>query len=146
MKKPLLISVLLGLALLSINSLAAKEGYYRWQDDKGEMHFTQQPPVGRSYTFIETRSGASLTSQMEEQEVQASEDQDPSATRPQKMEVVPPKNPKICEQARGNMSSLQLAGARIRVSNADGSSRYLNDQEIEEQKNRARQAISLHCD
>ena len=57
-KKILLISGLgLTLMLSSNHLLAAKSGYYRWTDSEGKVHFSQQPPVGQRYEFVETQTG-----------------------------------------------------------------------------------------
>ena len=61
------------------------------------------------------------------------------------MEVLPPKDPSICEQAKGNLQSLSTHGARIRATDADGKARYLTAEEIEQQRLRAEEAIRIHC-
>lgn len=151
MKIPLRCATTLCIALLAFGQTAsaAKEGYYRWQDGEGEVHFTQQPPRGQQYQFIETKGGAAYQpaprldeNDAENEQTQAS----PGDTAPKKMEVLPPKDPAICAQARSNMQRLQLNGARIRVTEADGSSRLLNQEEIATQRERAQEAIKLHCE
>lgn len=135
-------------------ALAAKDGYYRWKDDQGEIHFTQQPPLGRNYEFVESRSGASFNSpgspaQPAEENTSAdgasSVDQEATA-RPEKMEILPAKNPAVCAQARSNLQSLQNNAARIRMTDADGNTRFLTAEEKEQQRARAQEAIRIHCD
>ena len=58
----LTIALCAGLLICSAGVNADKTGYYRWADNEGKQHFTQQPPVGRKYDFVETRSGATLPS------------------------------------------------------------------------------------
>lgn len=133
--------------LISLHSHAGKEGYYRWKDDTGEVHFTQQPPLGRQYDFIETRGGANVVNNNAAAESADGQVDDGGAATaaPKKMEVLPPKDPVICSQAKSNLLTLQKSGARIRVTDPDGTSRLLNDEEVAEQKRRAQEAVGIHC-
>ncbi|WP_373088200.1 DUF4124 domain-containing protein [Zhongshania sp.] len=145
-KTLLLVSLFSTLAVVSLSSYADKSGYYRWSDDEGKIHFTQQPPNGRTSVFIKTSSGISLDSDVSNSESRVEVADNGDETMPEKMEVLPPKNPELCTKAKANMQSLAANGARIRISNADGSSRFLNSEEINEQKNRAQEVIEIHCD
>ena len=143
--KALTIALCAGLLATHFSAYADKTGYYRWADD-----FTQQPPQGRKYFFVETRGGATM--QSEEYGDEASEtdsdsvaDANSNNDAPVKMEIIPPKDPELCEKAKGNMQSLKANGARIRITNADGSSRMLNAEEIKEQEYRAQQVINQNC-
>ena len=144
-KTLLIVSLFSTLAVVSLSSYADKSGYYRWSDDEGKIHFTQQPPNGRASVFIKTSSGISLDSDVSTSESSAELADNGDETIPEKMEVLPPKNPELCTKAKANMQSLAANGARIRISNADGSSRFLNSEEINEQKNRAQEVIKIHC-
>ena len=144
-KTLLIVSLFSTLAVVSLSSYADKSGYYRWSDDEGKIHFTQQPPNGRASVFIKTSSGTSLDSDVSTSESSAELADNGDETIPEKMEVLPPKNPELCTKAKANMQSLAANGARIRISNADGSSRVLNSEEINEQKNRAQEVIKIHC-
>jgi hypothetical protein len=139
------ISLCVGMALLSLNVHAAKAGYYQWSDDKGKQHFSQKPPIGRKYQFIETSSGASMRSDGIASSAENSDDNDSDVAKAERMEIVPPKDPELCAKAESNMRSLAANGARIRISNADGTPRVLSPAEIAEQKNRAQDVIKLHC-
>lgn len=142
----LTMSLCAGLLICSVGVNANKTGYYRWADDDGKQHFTQQPPVGRKYDFVETRSGATTHSDGIDLPSDSESDQEEgNDTAPEKMEILPPKDPVLCEKAKGNMQSLKANGARIRITNADGSSRMLNPEEIKQQENRAQEVIKLHC-
>jgi hypothetical protein len=144
-KTLLIVSLFSTLAVVSLSSYADKSGYYRWSDDEGKIHFTQQPPNGRTSVFIKTSSGTSLDSDVSTSESSAELADNGDETIPEKMEVLPPKSPELCTKAKANMQSLAANGARIRISNADGSSRFLNSEEINEQKNRAQEVIKIHC-
>lgn len=134
-----------GLLVCSLDANADKTGYYRWADDEGKQHFTQQPPKGRKYDFVETRSGATIHSDGTDLTSANEPENNGSDAAPEKMEILPPKDPALCKKAKGNMQSLKANGARIRITNADGSTRMLNTEEIKQQENRAQQVIKLHC-
>ena len=55
------------------------------------------------------------------------------------------KNPEFCQRARENLETLNTA-ARIRMRDEDGELRYINEEEKEEQRQRAREAIATHCE
>lgn len=137
----------IGLALLmtlgSADLLAGKSGYYRWVDDEGETHFTQKPPQGKPSVFIETVSGRQGKAPSTESAQSGSSNR--AAPEPGKMEVLPPKNPELCTRAKGNMESLSISGARIKATGKDGEARYLTPEEIEVQKQRAKDVIDIHC-
>ena len=146
----LTIALCAGLLVASFSAYADKTGYYRWADDDGKQHFTQQPPQGRKYYFVETRGGATMQSEeygndADDTGSEAETDSANNDAAPAKMEIIPPKSPELCEKAKANMQSLKANGARIRITNADGSSRMLNAEEIKEQENRAQQVIKLNC-
>ena len=144
----LTIALCAGLLICSVGVNADKTGYYRWADNEGKQHFTQQPPVGRKYDFVETRSGATTHSDGIDLADESNNEQEvgDNGAAPEKMEILPPKDPVLCEKAKGNMQSLKANGARIRITNADGSTRMLNPEEIKQQENRAQQVIKLHCE
>jgi len=140
------------LILSAGSAVAAKDGYYRWQDDEGEYHFTQQPPLGRSYEFVESRSGTSFSRQSDDNDSATEADEqggesstEPTNPQPAKMEVLPPKDPAICAQAKSNLQSMQNNAARIRMTDENSNTRFLTPEEKEEQKARAQEAIRIHC-
>ena len=59
------------------------------------------------------------------------------------MEVMPEKDPALCEQAKNNLKALE--GARIRITEPDGSKRLLSEDEKEGQRANARKFIKVHC-
>jgi len=55
------------------------------------------------------------------------------------------KNPEYCEAAKKNLETLSMHG-RIRLSDADGNIRYLNEDEKAEQLATAQAIIAQHCE
>ncbi|MGJ8687052.1 MAG: DUF4124 domain-containing protein [Spongiibacteraceae bacterium] len=149
MKKLSLAVIVCNFVLLaSTSTLAGQSGYYRWQDETGEVHYSQQPPKNQQYEFIADRRMRSRTAESEpdQSNLPTVEDADAdSQAAPEKMEVLPAKDPKLCRQAKENLKTLNASGSRIRITQANGGSRFLNQDEITEQKQRAEQAASIYC-
>lgn len=125
---------------------AAQQGYYRWKDDAGNEHFTQQPPPGRKSEFVAVSTGKSTA-------VDAGETADSSAekTAPKDsskpmgpMQAVPDKDPEKCNQAQTTASTLN-SHARIREKVGDDY-RYLTPEEIAEQKKLAQESVDVYCE
>lgn len=135
--------------LASTSALAGQNGYYRWLDETGEVHYSQQPPKNQQYEFITDRRmrSHSADSEVDQSNLPTAEGTDAdSQVASEKMEVLPAKDPTLCRQARGNIKTLNDSGSRIRVTQADGSRKFLNQEEIAEQKQRAEQTASIYCE
>lgn len=131
---------------------AAQQGYYRWHDDAGVEHFTQQPPPGRKSEFIATSTGKSTstntadsgaTSNTDSKGTNASDkDAKKPATGP--LQAIPDKDPEKCKQAQETQSALN-SHARIREKVGD-EYRYLTADEINEQKRLTKESIDVYCE
>ena len=142
---PLLkILVLVLVFALSHTAQAAKKGYWTWNDSKGDRQYSDRPPEGVDAVFIEKNTTNSAVSAPNEGSNAASEsagaDQNPG---PQTMEGMPAKDPDICRQAKSNLAGLR--SARVRITEPDGSKRYLTEEEKTEQKERTQKLIDFHC-
>ncbi len=140
------------LALCPAVLVAGPSGYYRWTDDKGATQFTQQPPAGRPSEFVRTATGTSsrVEAGTTGGEAVATDDQKPADAAtdqpaPSALEGVPDKDPAKCEETRSTQTILN-SSARIREKGADGEYRYLNPDEIAEQKRLADEAINIYCE
>lgn len=125
---------------------AAQQGYYRWKDDAGNEHFTQQPPPGRKSEFVAVSTGKST-------QVDAGETADSSTAKSQPkdnnkpigpMQAVPDKDPEKCNQAQTTAAALN-SHARIREKVGDDY-RYLTPEEITEQKKLAQDSVDVYCE
>jgi hypothetical protein len=148
----LTIALCSGLLVCSLGVNADQTGYYRWSDNDGKQHFSQKPPLGRPYDFVKIGSGATISSGGGGDDTTADTpyssnepDINNNENLPEKIEILPAKDAALCEKARANIQSLNANGARIRITNADGSSRMLNAEEIKQQENRALDVIKLNC-
>ena len=133
--------------------LAAPQGYYRWKDDAGNEHFTQQPPPGRKSEFVAVSTGRAT-------QVEAGETVDSGTTKSTPanggaaaqdgskpsgpIQGVPDKDPEKCKQAQDTNAVLN-SHARIREKVGD-EYRYLTPEEIGEQKKLAQDAANVYCE
>lgn len=127
--------------------LAAQQGYYRWHDEAGVEHFTQQPPPGRKSEFIATSTGKSTAVEAGETaastEAKAPEkDAKKPVTGP--MQAVPDKDPEKCKQSQDTQATLN-SHARIREKVGE-EYRYLTAEEIAEQKKLAQESVDIYCE
>ncbi|MBD2859694.1 DUF4124 domain-containing protein [Spongiibacter sp. KMU-158] len=147
--RPLLIAC--ASLLITGTALADSDGYYRWQDESGGLHYSQKPPVGRNYEFIKDNfSKARSTRTQVEVEADsaptANNNLIPAPTNESGMQAMPPKDPERCAQAKRNLQTLNSEGVRIRTTDENGQSRFLNAEEIEEQRERAKAAQGVFCE
>ena len=141
--------ILIGGLLSTQSAFSAEKTYYRWLDERGNpVHSDRPPPTGTDYEVVET--GSSFV-----REVPGNAGAVPAETTPrvgnefntvdkQEMEVVK-RNPEICERAQSNLETLNST-ARVRIRGDDGQFRYLTEEEIESQRQKARDAVTVHCD
>ena len=144
-KKLVLVFVAVCLASLAL----AKQGYYRWLDDNGQPHFTQNPPSDRPSQFIETRQGyrsddGEINPEFPQTQPPKRADNPPPSAETRKFEILPDKDPDRCSQARNALASFSR-GQRVRVTDEDGNSRLLNAEEQAAQKEEARKLVDIYC-
>ena len=126
--------------------LAGPQGYYKWHDDAGVEHFTQQPPAGRKSEFIATSTGRSTAVDTGETAESAEAKAAASPTKPitGPIQAVPDKDPTKCKQAQDTQAALN-SHARIREKVGDDY-RYLSPEEIAEQKKLAQESTDIYCE
>ena len=144
--RPIVLATLLA-AAPTLLMAAPPQGYYRWKDDAGNEHFTQQPPTGRKSEFVAVSTGRST-------EVAPGETIDSDATKQNQakpankptgpIQAVPDKDPAKCKQAQDAQSVLD-SHARIREKVGDDY-RYLTPEEIAEQKKLAQDSVDVYCE
>lgn len=152
MRNLFLATIIIVGAIFSVQS-DAKE-FYRWVDDDGVTHYTVAAPKDRPSTLIRTQIGAG-SSQSSSGAIPASRvlpgDETGSAPKPQTTEAAKPEeqmtalDPQRCSVARANVETLNNH-ARIKVTGADGSIRYLSDDELNEKRAEAEAAIRESCE
>jgi hypothetical protein len=133
-------------ALLIASSLqAGPNGYYRWTGANGTTQHADRPPEGVDAEFIKSsnHTASKKTSDDAAIDNQTSNSDSSKPVAPSNLEVVLPKDPKLCEQAKRNLNALE--GARIRITEPDGSKRILTEDEKETQRKDANKFIDIHC-
>lgn len=147
-------AALIAALLASAIPAAAADTYYRWKDERGNtVHSDRPPPSGTEFETISTSSSlvrkvpaaaaASSASSAATNTATPAGGQ-PAAAAKEELEVVK-RNPDTCERARNNLATLDSA-ARIRIRGDDGEMRFLNEEEKEAQRAKARDLIDAHCE
>ncbi|WP_339668904.1 DUF4124 domain-containing protein [Dasania marina] len=131
----------------SATLVADPSGYYRWKDSEGNLKLSDRPPeAGIKAEFVET-PGSKKSRGSSEPVASSNTEQEAAATKPEqplKMEIMPPKDPARCKQAKANMQAFEGA-ARIRITDADGTQRLITEEEKQVQVERAQKAIRENC-
>jgi hypothetical protein len=135
---PLLSIATLVTALLAATPGVAAEKYYKWVDAQGITHYSSRPPHNQDATTVRTTNlkpdAAPATPAGDT--VAAAPDAAPAA--------VPEKSPERCDIGRNNLRTIN-ENPRVRTKTDDGSFRYLEPAEIEEQRQRAEKEIAENC-
>jgi len=144
---------LAALLLAAAVTIGAQE-MYRWVDEKGEVHYSDQPPPpevkeyrsmtrsgGAAGTSFEAQSGneslAEKEAEFQRRKAQEAEDE----TRAEQAEAERRKN---CDLARGQYNTIS-AGGRISRRDAAGEVVYLTDEQIAEETEQAQAEIDKWC-
>lgn len=152
MKKAVRILALLWIAsTLALGGLYsnAEEVLYRWLDDRGNpVHSDRPPPEGTDYEVISTRS--SLVRPVDAQQGAVPREVEPrvgNEFEPVDKEAEQSrKNPEFCQRARDNLETLNTR-PRLRVRDEEtGEYKFLNEEEKEQRRQEAREAIEFYCE
>lgn len=127
---------------------AEPSGYYRWKDAEGNLKLSDRPPGGDIKSeFITTPGSKKSRSSGGETTIQSRDTKKADEAKPdfpKEMEVLPEKDPEICQQAQGNLKALS-GKTRIRIVDADGNKRFITDEERQTQLSRAKESVDIHC-
>jgi len=137
------------LALLLATPLLSAEqaGYYRWKDDKGQFQATQQPPADRPSEYVKLSTGKSMPPSEPESGGNGTGQTEGAKPNVAKgpIEGLPDRDPEKCKQARDTQAVLD-SHARIRTKDDKGEYRYLSADEINEQKQLAKDSADIYCE
>jgi hypothetical protein len=134
--------VLILAVFTSLNSTSLDAGaIHKWVDDKGNVHYGDAPPVTTSSKNVRVQSAPSdpgkalprLNSPDSSSEAAQSE-QKVSAERASK----------ICASAKADLDVISTSD-RIKLQTADGSIRYLSDEEIAERQASSQAEVDRFC-
>ena len=121
---------------------------YKWTNEKGNtVHSDRPPPTGTPYEVISTSSNLMRRVKPDEGAVppeivpKPGNEFEPTEAQPRPVK----KNPEQCKRARENLAVLN-SKARIRIRDDQGQVRPLSEEEKEDQRQQATDAITRHCD
>ncbi|MAK90857.1 MAG: hypothetical protein CMI08_03055 [Oceanospirillaceae bacterium] len=146
------VTYLLPFVLVSLYSASASAEIYRWVDDKGQTHFSSQPPEGNAQKAerynvnvqrpAENVEGYKLPSwQTEDEEKPEAE---PEAEKEQQTQADKEKAMKNCQRARDYKERVTTNFSR-RFKQPDGEIRPLTDDERQREIEKANKLIEQNC-
>ena len=157
--------ILLLTGLLTLAAANSHAAIYKWVDEEGNVHYSQEKPTGATNTERMNISGykpedtstykkPSLNKKEEgkpdeqAKEGEENQQQDPQAAAPKEedpMKKMDPKKKKQgCESAKNNLATMQARG-QIRTRDADGNLRYLTEAEKQARIKKSQDIIKKHC-
>ena len=136
--------------LVSISSADAAGKFYKWTDDKGVVHYGENPPDTATAQKVNVHTGkASAEAEQAAQDDTATASK--STATPNDVEEskkVADENAKIikqnCDVYRQNLSALK-SSPRIREKDAKGEYRYLTDEEKAAREKDAQSYLDTNC-
>ncbi len=134
---------LLCLAFVS-TSQAAK--IYRWVDENGMAHYSQNPPRELQSETVNIRAASKGTPSSSHVKTEASS-QEKTATKEKESltaEHSPEDKAKYCQQSK-NLLQQMNGNTNRRFAQDDGSFRKLSQEEIADYRNKAQKGISDYC-
>ena len=138
------ISLALLLAALSPPSQAA---IYKWVDEKGVTHFTEQPPASGQGEKVQPRVYAPATpvAPPPKKDAGTAEPKAEQATPKAVMALPPERMAEQCEQARQRLLQLE-SSPRILYRGEDGEMTRAPEEERQRMMDEERKRIELYCD
>ncbi|MGD8478050.1 MAG: DUF4124 domain-containing protein [Burkholderiales bacterium] len=148
----------LGILLLASSVANSAGEMYRWVDENGQVHYSDQPPPANARSIKSLNSEginpppsaddevdaepsyAQQEKAFEERQAQRAEERAEAARKKQEEE----ERKKNCELARSNYNTVNSGGRVMRV-NAQGEREYLNDEEIDKAAAEARSNVEKWC-
>ena len=112
---------------------------YKWTDEKGQVHFSERPPLGTQTEVVKPQIGHS---EPVNYETAAAEKAKEEKAGTEKNAL---KDPERCEVARQNLEKLKTY-VRIRIKDENGEYRFLTPEELTQKTNEASKAIEESCE
>ncbi|BCD98000.1 DUF4124 domain-containing protein [Marinagarivorans cellulosilyticus] len=111
--------------------------YYKWVDDKGVVHFSERPPQ-ETNTAEKIKTHARTPT---EEETSAADTAIEKELAPTQQIMA---DPARCDQEKARLKQLS-SGSRIRMKDAQGGFYYLDENQIQQEIQKSKQAISESC-
>ncbi|MDJ0832645.1 MAG: DUF4124 domain-containing protein [Gammaproteobacteria bacterium] len=136
---------LLPIIFIACNSQAA--GIQKWIDESGQIHYGDRPPAKVTSEEIKVNRPPSNPGRP----LPRLGDEQPDETAGVNPDNIPPGDAtsdeqaaEICAQSRKDLQVIQRS-TRIRLRQADGSSRYMTAEEIDQRRERSEKDIEEFC-
>lgn len=156
-KKHSLLSVLsLGFCLLSGYSAPAISNIYKWVDEEGKVHYSQQRPAATASEKMKINAHApqdsssykrpSLNKESDDTAKADKADTKETDKDAPKVESAAEKKRRLaaCTQARQQLATMQAKG-QIRSRDKDGNTTYMSQEQKESRMKNIRDAIAKQC-
>jgi hypothetical protein len=124
--------------LASSPAFSAPDKVYKWTDEKGQVHYSERPPLGTQTEVIKPQTGHSEPVNYDTGTDKAKEEKKVASAKASL------KDPERCEVARQNLEKLKTY-VRIRIKDENGEYRYLTPEELTQKTNEATTAIKESC-
>ncbi len=143
----ILIAGLLAMGLLA-GSASAQNSVYRWVGEDGGVHYGATPPADVEAELVKSggptiggSTGVSTTTNNTDGPESQAEEAAPEVKLSPEMQA---RKEATCKQERDRLATLQKPG-RIRMKQADGSTKYLSVEEVQAEINLTQEVISDTC-
>ena len=138
------LSLLISTAVLSTTAQAA--GMYKWTDEQGNVHYSQQRPQGKQYEKMKVdkapRSSGTTTTPSYSSQPSATDDLGSRAVTDEVAKNLDIRK-KNCEAAKNNLKTFQVYR---RVKGEDGKIRVVSPEERKKGMETAKEQIREFCD
>lgn len=142
--KTLTLGIAVSAFAVSFANTAAAAEYWRWKGEDGVIHYGSTPPKGVDAEKVKTYGGVSRSA--ETQSDGASSSDGAKAAQPEE-ELTPEMQARRdarCKEERDRLAVFKRPG-RIRMTQADGSTKYMSEQEIAQEIAITNQVIADTC-
>ncbi len=128
-------------------------GIYKWVDEQGNVHYSQQPPTNTASEKMQVQQRAPRDNSTYSRPGEQSKNKDAAtdksaetAKTEKKPETKAEKQRRLaaCEQARKSLQTMESVG-RIRAQDSNGELSYLSQDQKEERMRQSREMLSKHC-
>jgi len=127
--------------ILAVSTSLSAGAIHKWVDDKGNVHYGDEPPTKTSSKNVRVQSAPSDPGKALPR-LSSPEDSDQTSGNEQKVSAE--RASKICASAKSDLDIISTSD-RIKLQDADGSIRYLSDEEIAERQASSQAEVDRFC-
>ena len=132
------------LALALANTAFAQGAVYRWTGDDGVVHYGATPPMGVEAELVKTHNTGSSSPNTTATTPDTAEPGQEAEAKPELSPEMAARKAAMCKEEQDRLATLKKPG-RIRMAQADGSTKYLSIEEIANEISVSEKVISDAC-